>query len=159
MERIDKWLWTVRVFKTRTLATDACKKGHVTVGPTIDSAIQAKPSREIKPGEIIHVKKSPIIWSFRVKALTNNRLGAKLVPEYMENITEKSQLDILEMIKIRGFVDRRKGLGRPTKKEGRELSKFNESLEMEPFFDSELAEYDYFGPDSLDFDDAENEDY
>lgn len=144
MERVDKWLWAMRVFKTRTLATDACKKGKVTVGNTIDTSVVVKPSREIKEGDIIHVKKSPIIWSFRVKALSNNRLGAKLVPEYMENVTEASQLDMLEMIKIRGFVDRRKGLGRPTKKEGRELSKFNESIE-EPFFDSD------FDDDTLDF--------
>lgn len=137
-ERIDKWLWAVRIFKTRTMATDACKKGKVTVGASIDNSVVVKPSREIKPGETIHVKKSPIIWSFKVLALPNNRVGAKLVPQYMENVTEKSQLDALEMIKIRGFVDRRKGLGRPTKKEGRELSRFNEEFENEPYFDSDF---------------------
>lgn len=126
------------MFKTRTQATDACKSGKVTVGPTIDTAVAVKPSREIKPGETVHVKKSPIIWSYKVKALTNNRLGARLVPEYMENVTEQSQLDLLEMVKIWGFVDRRKGLGRPTKKEGRELSRFNEEIEAEPFYDSDF---------------------
>lgn len=150
-ERVDKWLWAVRVFKTRTVATDACKKGKISVGPTIESAAVAKPSRTVKPGDIVHVKKSPIIWSFRVKALTNNRLGARLVPDYMENVTSPQQLELLEMVKISGFVDRRKGLGRPTKKEGRELSKFNESIDETPFFDSDL-DTDEFDDYVLDFD-------
>ena len=119
--RIDKWLWAMRIFKTRTIATEACKKGRVTVG---DSGIIAKPSRMIKVGEVIHVRKPPITYSFKVLALTENRLGAKLVPEYMENITPKDQYDLLEVVKISGFIDRRKGLGRPTKREGRELEKF-----------------------------------
>ena len=80
----------------------------------------------IKVGDIVCVRKPPVTYSFRVVALTENRLGAKLVPEYMENITPKSQLDLLEVVKISGFVDRRKGLGRPTKREGRELSRFTE---------------------------------
>ncbi len=119
--RIDKWMWAVRIFKTRTISTDACKKGRVTVGNTV-----VKPSRMIKVGDIVCVRKPPVTYSFRVVALTENRLGAKLVPEYMENITPKSQLDLLEVVKISGFVDRRKGLGRPTKREGRELSRFTE---------------------------------
>lgn len=147
-ERVDKWLWAVRIFKTRTIATEACKKGRVSIGPDIQSAIVVKPSREIKPGDIIHVKKTPITWSFKVLALTNNRLGARLVPDYMENVTLKDQLDILEMVKLRGFVDRRKGLGRPTKKEGRELSKFNDAFENEPYYNSE--DNDFFDFDDLD---------
>lgn len=119
--RIDKWLWAVRIFKTRTIATDACKKGRVTVGGVI-----AKPSRPIKPGDVICVRKPPVTYSFRVLALTANRLGAKLVPEYMENITPRSELDLLDVVRISGFIDRRKGLGRPTKREGRELSRFTE---------------------------------
>lgn len=121
--RIDKWLWAVRIFKTRTIATEACKKGRVTVG---ESQVIVKPSRTIKVGDIINVRKPPVTYSFRVLALTENRLGAKLVPEYMENITPKSQLDLLEIVKINGFVDRRKGLGRPTKREGRDLARFTE---------------------------------
>ncbi|MDE5554339.1 MAG: RNA-binding S4 domain-containing protein [Muribaculaceae bacterium] len=123
--RIDKWLWAVRVFKTRTIATEAIKKGRVTVG---DNPAPVKPSRTIKVGDIVNVRKPPITYTFRVLALTENRLGAKLVPEYMENITPQSQYDLLEVVKISGFVDRRKGLGRPTKREGRELSKFTESV-------------------------------
>ena len=123
--RIDKWLWAMRIFKTRTIATDACKKGRVTIG-TVDAGVIAKPSRMIKVDDIINVRKSPITCSFRVKALTENRLGAKLVPEYMDNITPQSQYDLLEVVKISGFIDRRKGLGRPTKREGRELAKFTQ---------------------------------
>lgn len=119
--RIDKWLWAVRIFKTRTIATDACKKGRVMLGDTT-----AKPARMIKVGDVVKVHKPPVTYSFRVLALTENRLGAKLVPEYMENITPRSELDLLEVVKISGFIDRRKGLGRPTKREGRELSRFTE---------------------------------
>ncbi len=121
-ERIDKWMWATRIFKTRTIATDACKKGRVTIG----DGVPAKPSRLIHVGDIVNVRKPPVTYSFRVKALTENRLGAKLVPDYLENITPQSQLDLLEVVKISGFINRRKGLGRPTKREGRELSKFTE---------------------------------
>lgn len=124
--RIDKWLWAVRVFKTRTIATEAIKKGRVSVGA--DSDLPVKPSRTIKVGDIVRVRKPPVTYSFQVKALTENRLGAKLVPEYMTNITPQSQLDLLEVVKISGFIDRRKGLGRPTKREGRELSKFTSDI-------------------------------
>jgi len=119
--RIDKWLWAMRVFKTRTIATDACKKGRVTM-----NGVAVKPSRSIKVGDVIDVKKPPITYTFRVKALTGNRLGARLVPDYLENITSADQYELLEMTRISGFVDRRKGLGRPTKREGRELSRFKE---------------------------------
>ena len=120
-ERIDKWMWATRIFKTRTISTDACKKGRVMVND-----VEVKPSRLIKVDDIIKVRKPPVTYSFRVKALTENRLGAKLVPDYLENITPKSELELLEVVKISGFVDRRKGLGRPTKREGRELSRFKE---------------------------------
>lgn len=123
--RIDKWLWAVRIFKTRTIATEAIKKGRVTMG---DNPVPVKPSRMLKVGDTVNVRKPPVTYSFRVLALTENRLGAKLVPEYMENITPQSQYDLLEVVKISGFIDRRKGLGRPTKREGRELSKFTESV-------------------------------
>ncbi len=128
-ERVDKWLWAMRVFKTRTIATEACKKGRVTMG---GSAV--KPSRTIKEGDVIDVKKPPITYTFRVKEVTGNRLGAKLVPDYLENITPQSQYDLLEMTKISGFVDRRKGLGRPTKKDSREMSRFKEDSYADTFF-------------------------
>lgn len=133
----------MRIFKTRTVATDAVKKGRVTVG---DNPNPVKPSRTVTVGDIVHVRKSPVTYSFRVRAVTENRLGAKLVPEYMENITPQSEYDILEVVKISGFVDRRKGLGRPTKREGRELSKFTDSASDDGW------DFDF------DFDDDESDD-
>ena len=135
--RIDKWLWAVRILKTRTVATEAVKKGRVGV----NDAESVKPSRTIKVGDIVSVRKSPVTYRFRVLALTENRLGARLVPEYMENITPQDQLDLLEVVKISGFIDRRKGLGRPTKREARDLSKFTGAI------------YDD-GSDGWDFDDG-----
>lgn len=128
-ERIDKWLWAMRVFKTRSIATEACKKGRVMMGGNA-----VKPSKMIKSGDEIDVRKPPVTYRFRVLKLVSNRLGAKLVPEYMENITPASQYEILEMAKISGFVDRRKGLGRPTKRESRELNRFTESSYADTFF-------------------------
>ena len=88
--RIDKWLWAVRIFKTRTIASDAIKMGRVTIGGQ-----KVKPSRNVKVGEVIDVKKPPITYSFKVLALAENRMGAKLVPGFMENVTRKEQLDLL----------------------------------------------------------------
>ena len=119
--RIDKWLWATRVFKTRTIATTACKLGRVTIG-----GMTVKPSHGIKVGDRIDVRKPPVIYSFEVIALLNNRVGAKLVPNYLKNITSEDQLRLLEMVKIDGFVNRQRGLGRPTKKEGRELQEFTD---------------------------------
>ncbi len=119
--RIDKWLWATRIFKTRTIATDACKKGRVTIGGVV-----IKPSRMIKLNEIISVKKAPITYSFKVIGLTQNRVGAKLVPLYMLNVTTPDQYELLEMTRISGFIDRQKGDGRPTKKDGRSIAQFTE---------------------------------
>ncbi len=119
--RIDKWLWAVRLFKTRTLAVEACKKGRVLI-----NGLTVKPSRMIKLEDVIQIKKAPITYSFKVLALTERRMGAKLVREYMENVTPQSEYDILEMTKISGFVDRARGEGRPTKKDRRELDNFKE---------------------------------
>ncbi|MCI9285042.1 MAG: RNA-binding S4 domain-containing protein [Muribaculaceae bacterium] len=135
--RVDKWLWAMRVFKTRTVATEACKKGRVLIGEAV-----AKPSRTIKVGDVVNVRKPPVTYSFRVKALTQNRLGAKLVPDYLEDITPKSQLDLLDIVKISGFIDRRKGLGRPTKREGRELAEFTGSI-----YDSDGWDLDFLDDD------------
>ena len=128
-------MWAMRIFKTRTIATDACKKGRVLMG-----GVAVKPSRTIKEGDIINVRKPPVTYSFRVKALAQNRLGAKLVPEYMENITPKSELDLLDVVRISGFIDRRKGLGRPTKREGRDLAEFTDSLS--DGWDIDFLDYD-----------------
>lgn len=119
--RIDKWLWATRVFKTRTIATTACKLGRVTIG-----GMTVKPSHGIKVGDRIDVRKPPVTYSFEVIALLNNRVGAKLVPQYLKNVTSADQLRLLEMVKIDGFVNRQRGMGRPTKKEGRELQEFTD---------------------------------
>ena len=121
--RIDKWLWAVRVFKTRSLATDACKMNRVSINGQL-----TKPSRLVKEGDVISVRKPPIEYSFKVLRVLNNRVGAKLVPEYMENVTPKEQYDILELQRLSRFVDRTKGLGRPTKKDRRDIESFIEDM-------------------------------
>ena len=128
--RIDKWLWAVRIFKTRTIATEACKKGRVSIG-----GVAVKPSRTIKVGDVIDVRKPPVTYSFRVLDLSENRMGAKLVPNFMENITPPEQYELLELIRISGFVDRQKGLGRPTKRDGRALRQFAEADLSDDGFD------------------------
>lgn len=136
--RIDKWLWAARIFKTRTIAAEACKKGRVSI-----NGAQAKPSRMIKPGDIINVKKSPITYSFKVLQAIEKRVGAKLVPEIMENVTSPEQYELLEMSRISGFIDRARGTGRPTKKDRRSLDEF---------FTPE-----YFDDFDFDLEDEENE--
>ena len=121
--RVDKWLWAVRIFKTRSIATDACKKGRVAVGGTV-----VKPSRMIHVGDIVSVRKPPIEYSFRVIQLLGSRVGAKRVEEFMQNITPREQYELLELQRVSGFVDRAKGLGRPTKKDRRDLDQFAEEL-------------------------------
>lgn len=130
--RIDKWLWAVRLFKTRTLAIEACKKGRVMM-----QGITIKPSRMVKVGDVIQIKRSPITYSFKVLGLSEKRMGAKLVPDFMEDVTPQSEYAILEQAKIGGFVDRGKGLGRPTKKDRRDLEDFiDDSFFDEWDFDS-----------------------
>lgn len=137
--RIDKWLWAMRIFKTRTIATEACKKGRVTLN---NDPNPVKPARTIKIGDTIHVRKPPVTYSFMVKALTENRLGAKLVPDYLENVTPQDQYDLLDVVKISGFIDRRKGLGRPTKREGRELQAFTDSYASDDGWDFDFDDLD-----------------
>ena len=119
--RIDKWLWAARIFKTRSIAANACKNGRVTMNGN-----HIKPSRMIKAGETIDVKKPPIVYSFKVLQPIEQRVGAKLIPEIYENITDPKQYEILQMSRISGFVDRAHGTGRPTKKERRALDAFEE---------------------------------
>lgn len=117
--RIDKWLWVARIFKTRSIAADACKNGRVTISGT-----NVKPSHTIKVGEIINVKKPPITYSFEVLQTIEKRVGAKLIPEVYKNVTDAKQYELLEMSRISGFVDRARGTGRPTKKDRRQLDAF-----------------------------------
>ena len=138
MVRIDKWLWATRIFKTRTIASDACKKGRVTI-----KGQNVKPSHGIRVGQVVEVRKPPVTYSFEVLGLIENRVGAKLVPNYLKNVTSRDQLELLEMVKISGFVNRQKGLGRPTKKEGRELAQFTETA----FFGFDDLDDDFFDED------------
>ncbi|HBT84979.1 MAG: RNA-binding S4 domain-containing protein [Fermentimonas sp.] len=126
--RVDKWLWAVRIFKTRTIASEACKKGRVMM-----DNVSIKPSRTIRKGDVIQVRKPPVTFSFKVLELTDKRMGAKLVPDFMENITPPDQYEILELNKISGFVDRQRGTGRPTKKERRDLEQFTGSINLDEF--------------------------
>lgn len=134
--RIDKWLWAARIFKTRTIAAAACKKGQVSMNGT-----QLKASRTIKAGDVVSVRKPPITYSFRVLQPIERRVGAKLIPEILENVTTPDQYELLEMNKISGFVGRAKGTGRPTKKDRRSLEDFqNEVPEFFGDFEFDMEE-------------------
>ena len=113
--RIDKWLWAARIFKTRSIAADACKNGRVMLGGVT-----------VKVGDVVSVKKPPVTYSFKVLKTIEQRVGAKLLPEIYENVTDPKQYELLEMSRISGFVDRARGTGRPTKKERRALDAFAE---------------------------------
>ncbi|HBC38044.1 MAG TPA: heat-shock protein Hsp15 [Porphyromonadaceae bacterium] len=126
--RIDKWMWAVRIFKTRTVALDACKKGRVLI-----NNVSVKPSRMIRVGDVVQVRKPPVTFSFKVLGLSDKRMGAKLVPQFMENVTPPEQYEILELNKISGFVDRQRGTGRPTKKERRDLDQFTDKFDFDEF--------------------------
>ncbi len=128
--RIDKWMWAVRLFKTRSLAADACKKGKVLLGGSA-----AKASRNVKVGDVVQVKRPPITYSFKVLALSENRMGAKLVPDFMENVTPSEQLEALEMSRFSAFGVRDRGAGRPTKKDRRDMESYMEVDGDFSFFD------------------------
>ena len=131
--RIDKWLWAARIFKTRSLAAEACKNGRVTIGN-----VNVKPSHMVKVGETVSVRKPPSTCSFKILQTIEQRVGAKLIPEIYENVTTPDQYELLEMNRISGFVDRARGTGRPTKKERRALDAFiGPSFENDSFFDDE----------------------
>jgi len=119
LARIDKWLWAARIFKTRSIAADAIKNGRVTIG-----GVNVKPSRMVKAGETVSVRKPPVTYSFKILKPIEQRVGAKLLPEVYENVTTADQYELLEMNRISGFVNRARGTGRPTKKERRALDEF-----------------------------------
>lgn len=119
LARIDKWLWAARIFKTRSIAADAIKNGRVTI-----SGVNVKPSRMVKVGEVVSVRKPPVIYSFKILKTIEQRVGAKLLPEIYENVTPPEQYELLEMNRISGFIDRQRGSGRPTKKDRRALDEF-----------------------------------
>lgn len=117
--RIDLWLWAVRIFKTRSLATDKCKRGQVKIGGQ-----KVKPSRKVCVGDIFDVKKDGFARQFRVLALVSKRVGAKLAVDYVEEVTSKEDLEQYEAIRRMPVPRRERGMGRPTKKDRRDLEKF-----------------------------------
>lgn len=116
--RIDKWLWAMRIYKTRSQAAAECLKGRI-----LTEGSEAKPSRLVRINDLVIVKKPPVIYTYRIKQLTDKRLPAKDVPLYLENLTTEEELAKLDMVKLTGFAHREKGTGRPTKKERREMDR------------------------------------
>ena len=136
--RVYKWLWAARIFKTRSIAADAIKNGRVTIG-----GMNVKPSRMVKVGEVVSVRKPPVTYSFKILKTIEQRVGAKLIPEIYENVTPPDQYELLEMNRISGFIDRQRGTGRPTKKDRRALDEFvGPSLEGYDDFDFDFDDDD-----------------
>jgi ribosome-associated heat shock protein Hsp15 len=120
--RIDKWLWAVRLFKTRTLATEACKVGKIKI-----DGKSVKASREIKVGETISIQQNPITKTVQVKNIIKNRVGAKLVADYMIDLTPQEEYDKLKLMNELNYEKRDRGVGRPTKKERRIITKLKDN--------------------------------
>ena len=137
--RLDKWLWAARIFKTRSIAADACKNGRVMI-----DGVKMKPARMVKEGDVIQVRNPPVTYSFKILKAIQNRVGAKFVPEVLENVTSTDQYELLEMNRISGFVGRARGTGRPTKKDRRDLDDF-----IQPVF---WGDFDFFDDDEDDDD-------
>ena len=132
--RVDKYLWAMRIYKTRSIATDACKCGRVKM-----NGVEVKPSRMFHVGDVFTVRKGPITYTYRILQLWGNRLGAKMVPEYLQDITSKEQLELLELARYAAQSGRDRGTGRPTKKDRRDIEQF--------FSD----DYDYLLDEDYDF--------
>lgn len=135
--RVDKYLWAMRIYKTRSIATDACKCGRVKM-----NGVEVKPSRMFHVGDVFSVRKGPITYTYRILQLFGNRLGAKMVPEYLQDITPKEQLELLELARFAAQSGRDRGTGRPTKKDRREIEQFfsddyNYSLDEDYDFEEE----------------------
>ncbi|MCR5696346.1 MAG: RNA-binding S4 domain-containing protein [Marinilabiliaceae bacterium] len=140
--RIDKFIWAVRLFKTRSLAADAIKRGRITI-----NGAQVKSAHVVKVGDVVAVRLGPGTRSFEVLQLAQNRMGAKLVPLHLKEVTPPDQLEALELARLAASMNRRKGLGRPTKKERRDIDEF---------FAPEDSEFDFDDLD-LDFDEEDGD--
>src|ERR1043166_9821212 len=116
--RLDKWLWSVRVFKTRSLATDACRAGSVAVNDRL-----AKPARDVRAGETITVKEGVVVRTVTVIAVPASRVGAKRVPEFCLDLTPASEFEKVREQRVQHFLEREKGSGRPTKRDRRSLDR------------------------------------
>lgn len=142
--RLDKYLWSIRIFKTRSDATEACKGNKVRVG-----GVPAKPSKMIKTGDVLEVRKGVVQYTYRVKALTEHRLGAKLVPDFAENLTPQAELDKLKAPVETFFLRRDRGAGRPTKKDRREMDAAWDALDFEEIPDDIAARFGITDEDDL----------
>ena len=123
--RIDKYLWAIRAFKTRSDATEACKGGRVKVGN-----VNAKPSRAVSAGDVIQVRKGAVVFTYKVIRPVDNRVGAKLVPDFAENLTPESELQKLRAPVETFFISRDRGAGRPTKKDRREIEQMWDAIDF-----------------------------
>ena len=121
--RIDKYLWAIRAFKTRTDAAEACKGGRVKV-----AGVNAKPSKDVKEGDVITIRKGAVTFTYQVVRPTESRVGAKLVPEFALNLTPEEELNKLRAPVETFFVTRDRGAGRPTKKDRREIEELWDSF-------------------------------
>lgn len=144
--RIDKFLWSVRIYKTRTIAAEAIKKGRISMGGT-----QVKASRTVKAGDTVDVRVPPATRSFKIIDIPRSRVGAKLVPNYITEVTAPDQLEIIELQKLAASMNRQKGLGRPTKKDRRDIDSYFGDIA-----DDFALDFDWDDDDDDDFD--ENED-
>ena len=134
--RIDKYLWAIRAFKTRSDATDACKGGRVKV-----AGVNAKPSKEVRPGDVVQVRKGTILYTYKVLKPLEHRVGAKLVPDYAENLTPQAELDKLRAPVETFFITRERGAGRPTKKDRREMEQAWDAIDFNDIPDDVAAHF------------------
>ena len=134
--RIDKFLWAIRAFKTRTDATDACKGGKVKV-----AGVNAKPSKEVKPGDVLTVTKGSVTYTYKVLQPLERRVGAKLVPEYAQNLTPAAELEKLRAPVETFFITRDRGAGRPTKKDRREIEDAWDAIDFNDIPDDVAARF------------------
>ena len=134
--RIDKYLWAIRAFKTRSDATEACKGGKVKI-----AGVNAKPSKEVRPGDVIQVRKGTIVFTYKVLKALEHRVGAKLVPEYAENLTPQAELDKLRAPVETFFITRERGAGRPTKKDRREMEQAWDAIDFNDIPDDVAARF------------------
>ena len=142
--RIDKYLWAIRAFKTRTDATEACKGGKVKVGN-----VNAKPSKAVQAGDVLHVRKGAVTYVYRVVQPTEHRVGAKLVPQFAENLTPQEELDKLRAPVETFFLTRDRGAGRPTKKDRREIEQVWDAIDFSDIPDDVAARFGISEDDEL----------
>ena len=142
--RIDKYLWAIRAFKTRTDAAEACKGGKVKIGN-----VNAKPSKAVQPGDVLHVRKGLVTFVYRVVQPTEHRVGAKLVPQFAENLTPQAELDKLRAPVETFFLTRDRGAGRPTKKDRREIEQIWDAIDFNDIPDDVAARFGIGEDDDL----------